>query len=201
MQRRSVGWWRIVAVAIALSLLLSHSWDRLGKATAGAPFQIAQAPSEETIADPLASVVSGLYEDPEGNFQIAILEGFGVNTVAGAPLFQTVDGNLAYSVVQVPLATAAPLPEIGLVEIAQQTLGNGEGFQTQTFSPLAGGGLQIAWSGRLSQGAAPPQSVSGTILAKQQGPTAYLLVVAALAEAEPQVPFVVTTLAETLEIL
>ncbi|NER78613.1 MAG: hypothetical protein F6K42_03365 [Leptolyngbya sp. SIO1D8] len=147
-------------------------------------------------------IVSGLYEDPQGKFQIGILDGYAVSTAAGSPLFQLGDGSLAYSVIRVPLDSESPLAEIGLVEIAQQTLGRGEGFQTQTFSTVPGGGLQIFWTGRFSrQSSAPPQPISGTLLVKQQGAEAYLLIVAAFEDAVAQVPRIITTLTNTLVIL
>jgi hypothetical protein len=101
----------------------------------------------------------------------------------------------------VPLNSDTPLTDIGLAEVAQRTLGRGEGFQTQTFNPLPGGGLQISWTGRFTQGAAPPQPVSGTVMVKQQGAQAYVLVVSALETAVPQVPQVVSVLLDTLKIL
>lgn len=164
---------------------------------------VAQEATDDT--DPIPSnpgiPITGNYEDPQGNFQVGLLEGYATRSAAGSPLFQNDDGSLAYSIVRVPLESETQLSEIGLVEIAQQTLGQGEGFQTQTFNTLPDGAVQIDWLGRLSQGTAPPQPVSGTILAKQQGAAAYLIVVAALDAAVEQVPDIVSTLADTLVVL
>lgn len=190
----------LVAIAIAISLLFGHGWNR--QIIAGSEGLIAQDSASDVpvLAVPGPSVV-GTYEDPQGNFQIGILDGYGVNSVSGFPLFQSTEGSLAYSVVKVLLKADTPLSDIGLVDVAQTALGNGEGFQTQTFTPVVGGGLQIAWSGRLSQGSAPPQPISGTVLAKQQGSEVYLIVVAALEAGAPQVSEMVSTLASTLQIL
>ncbi|MDB9529129.1 hypothetical protein PN498_24265 [Oscillatoria sp. CS-180] len=200
MSRRSVGWMGVAAIALTVALLLGYDWNNSGLTRSS--FQIAQeAPTdipELTAAEP---AISGTYEDPQGNFQIGILDGYGVSSMAGSPLFQSLDGGLAYSVVTVPLETDAPLSDIGLVDLAQTALSNGEGFQTQTFTPVSGGGLQISWSGRFSQGTSPSQPISGVVLAKQQGGEAYLLVVAALEEADLQVAQVVSTLASTLTLL
>ena len=198
MKRRSMGWLAIAAIALIGSLLLGPGWRSVA---ADPGLILAQTPEAPPALEAAQPALSGTYEDPQGQFQVGILEGYTVSTTAGSPLFQLPDGSLAYSVVRVPLSSDAPLPDIALVETARQALGNGEGFQTQTFTPVPGGGLQIAWSGRLSQGAAPPQPVSGTVLAKQQGAIAYLIVVAALESGAPQVPQVVSTLVDTLQIL
>jgi len=164
---------------------------------------IAQAPDDEipTLTAPVLPPISGTYEDPRGTFQIGIIDGYSVSTAGGAPLFQSEGGELAYSVLRVPLNSANDLSDIALVEIARQTLANGEGFRTQTFSSVTGGGLQINWSGRLSQGAAPPEPVSGTILAKQQEADVYLVIVSALEPAAAQIGQVLDVLSGTLTLL
>ena len=203
MKRRSFWWLGLAVIAVALSVLASPLWQ---EAWIAAPTSVLQVAQETPDSDSPPSDVNGLaiagdYTDPQGNFQIGVIEGYTVNSAAGSPLFQNGDGSLAYSVVRVPLNGDALLSEIGLVEIAQQTLGQGEGFQTQTFNTVADGGVQIAWTGRFSQGAAPPQPLTGTVLVKQQGAEAYLLIVAALEAATGQVPNIVSTLAGTLVIL
>lgn len=203
MNRRSMIWLGIAAIALTVSLLLGQGWPLAPSPVAADPRPVAQAPATElpTLEAATTPAISGTYEDPQGSFQVGILEGFSVSSVAGSPLFQNADGSLAYSVVRVPLTSANPLPDIGLVELARQVLDNGEGFQTQMFSSVAGGGLQIAWTGRLSQGGGPPKPLSGTILAKQQGEDVYFVVIAALATALPQVPPTVGVLSDTLTIL
>ncbi|MEM9505981.1 MAG: hypothetical protein AAGA01_18750 [Cyanobacteria bacterium P01_E01_bin.43] len=202
MNRRSMGWMGLAAIALTLSLWIGQSWQANSVAISSEPLPLAQATTEELpVLESAAASISGVYEDPQGNFQIGILDGVTVSSVSGSPLFQTADGSLAYGVVRIPLTSDGPVSDIGLVALAQQTLGNGEGFQTQSFIPVPEGGLQIPWSGRLSQGNAPPQPVSGTVLAKQQGATVYLLTIAALESAAPQVPQVLSTLSDTLTIL
>jgi hypothetical protein len=121
-----------------------------------------------------------------------------MSMVSGSPLFQKQDGSAAYSIVRVPLTGDAPLADIALVEIVQRSLGRGEGFQTQAFNPLPGGGLQIAWTGRLSQGATPAKPVSGTVLAKQQRAQVFLVVVAALETAVNELPQVAASVFNSL---
>ena len=202
MNRRPLAWLGVAAIALVVSLLVSSSGGNFGVAVF-ADVQIVQEttdtpPSSTVVPSP---IISGTYEDPQGRFQIGILNGYIVSSVSGSPLLQNADGSLAYSVVRVPLNSEAPIPDIGLVEFAQQTLNNGEGFQTQTFTLVPGGGLQIAWSGRLSQGGTPPQPISGTALAKQQGTEVYLLVIAALESGVSQVPQLVSLLSDSLTIL
>lgn len=202
MRRRSWGWVGITAIALVLSMMVGGQLSSQNQRQSASAEILAQQPAETSpAAGSSVPALSGTYEDPQGNFQVGILEGATTSTFAGHPLFQLPGGDLAYSIVRVPLNGEAALSDIALVELARQALDNGEGFQTQSFSPVPGGGLQIGWTGRLSQGAAPPQPISGTILAKQQGAEAYFLVVAALEAATEQVPQVLVTLSDTLKIL
>ncbi len=198
MKRRVWGWVGIGAIALLISIWLGQAWQPQGQVAAIVP--IAQAPAPVPTVTPAAPILSGTYTDPQGQFEIGILDGYAVSTVAGSPLFQTKDGSLAYSVVRVPLNSEVLLTDIAIVDITQSTLGRGEGFQTKVFTPLSGGGLQIDWVGRFSQGQAPTKPVQGTVLAKQKGAVMYLLVVAALEEASAQIPVTVSTLMNTLNI-
>lgn len=193
----------MAAIALAMSVIIGSAWQREGIAVSSAPVGIAQDVLPETTADETTSEmpIVGTYEDPQGRFQIGILESYSTNSVSGSPLFQAEDGSVAYSVVTVPVSNEAPLSDIALVEIAQQTFESGEGFQAQAFSTVPGGGLQIAWTGRLSAGAGPPQAVSGEILAKQQASEVYLLVIAAMEDGGANVSQTVSTLVSTLKIL
>ena len=201
MNRRSLGWLSIAAIALAISLWVGSGnlWTRPAVSAQGPV--LAQAPVEEPPAPVVAApAFSGTYEDPQGTFQIGILEGATTTTISGAPLFTLPDGGLAYSVVRLPLGSDTPLSEVALVALARQTLNTGEGFQTQTFTAVPQG-LQIAWTGRLSQGAGPPQPMQGSMLVRQAGAEVYLLVVAALEAANAQVPPTLVALADSLEVL
>lgn len=208
MQRRLLWWLSLAAIALSVTLLFgfgrSHSAAISPPASVpAAAIQLAQAPdpAPDSAAEPAALVISGNYEDPQGQFQVGIIEGYTVGSAAGAPLFESPDGSLAYSVVAVPVPGGGELSDIGLVDLAQSTFGRGEGFQTRSFSPIDGGGLQIAWTGRLTKGAAPPLPITGLIVAKQQGETAYLLIVSATNASAEQVPTAAATLASSLEAL
>lgn len=200
MTRRSLGWIGVAALALIAALMFGSGYVWITPAISTETALVAQANPEETgSVDGAAPTLSGIYEDPQGSFQIGLLEGATTTTAGGSPLFTLPDGSLSYSVVQLPLESEAPLPEVALVALANQALNNGEGFQTQTFTAVPQG-LQIDWTGRLSQRGAP-QPVSGGILASQQGATVYLLVVAALEDAVAQVPQTLVTLADSLEFL
>ncbi|WP_204138154.1 hypothetical protein [Halomicronema sp. CCY15110] len=200
MNRRSLGWIGVAVVALIAAVMFGtgHVW--LTPALSIEAPLLAQATTEATVsADGAVPTLSGIYEDPQGNFQVGLLEGAAVTIAGSSPLFTLPDGSLSYSVVPVPLDSETPLPEVTLVALANQALNNGEGFQTQTFTAVPQG-LQIDWTGRLSQRGAP-QPVSGSILASQQGATVYLLVVAALEDATAQVPQTLVALADSLEFL
>ncbi|MGF1459699.1 MAG: hypothetical protein ACFBSG_11810 [Leptolyngbyaceae cyanobacterium] len=200
MGRRSLGWIMVAAIAL-FTVLLSARVPLLPPAQSSEPTSLlAQAPLTESPELTADLTLSGTFEDPQGNFQIGILEGAATSTVSGSPMFELPNGSLAYSVVTVPLMSESPLSDIALAEIARQTLSNGEGFQSQTFTSVPNGGLQIVWSGRLSQRGAP-QPVSGSMLVRQQGMAAYVLVVAALESAAPMVPSALATLVESFNIL
>jgi hypothetical protein len=143
-------------------------------------------------------MVNGSFEDPQKRFQIGILDGFKVSSAGGSPLFQAADGSLAYTVAVAPLLPAES-PEAALVAAAQRTFGNGEGFIAgDDVQPLPGGGLRINWRGRLSQGATPPEPITGKIFARQRGEDAFLLLVAATSAGEPQLSDAIIALGSTL---
>ncbi|HEY9762167.1 MAG TPA: hypothetical protein V6D07_06550 [Trichocoleus sp.] len=163
-----------------------------------------QTPGASPPAQTLGALpISGTFQDPQKRFEIGILETMTVSAAGGNPLFQQPDGNLAYTVAVVPLTpgTTNALPDVALLQAAKDTFGRGEGFQTTGFQAVEGGGLQISWFGRLSQGPTPPKPVSGSILAKQQGNQIFLLLVAALEPSREQVAGAIATLAPTLKVL
>lgn len=184
--------YRVRLIILALvGLLLS-----LGLITTSSPQVQAQADEEA----PAAAEISGSYTDPLERFQVGILSGFSIDTVANAPLFQNADGSLAYTVTVEPLGTDSPvsLPDAELLRTAQAVFGDGEGFQTQGFQAVDGG-LEIAWRGRLSQ-TGPPVPIQGKILAKQQGNAIYLLMVAATETGVDQLDTAIILLSRTLAI-
>jgi hypothetical protein len=203
MKIRRIGWTVLAIVALVAALLLGQGARFVQALTppAAQTQVVAQAPD----APPPTPVptLEGTFTDPQERFEVGILATMTVSSAGGNPLFQRPDGSLAYSVVVVPLTpgTPDPLPDVALVRAAEEAFGAGEGFQTTGFQAMNGGGLQIGWRGRLSQGAAPPAPVTGTILAKQQGANVFLLAVAALEAGADQVEGAIATLAPTLKAL
>lgn len=198
MKRKRVRWIGLVFFFIPLLVSVIAKSPPVLMA---APGTIAAQVLPEVAPSAQSSVtVSGTYEDPLGLFQVAILENYSVSLASGSPVFHNGNGSLAYSVVRVPLPSASPISEIGLVEAARRTFEKGEGFQTQTFNSIPGNGTRINWTGRFSQGTAPPRPLSGTILASQRDAAVYLLMVAAFEDSASQVPEVLSILADTMTI-
>lgn len=189
------------AIALVTSILLTQGidWGLGFSGGAGSPLAQAQGnPPPQSLA-PALPMVSGSFEDPKGQFQIGILGGYTVSSVGGNPLFQATDGSLAYTVAVAPLPTASS-PEAAMVAAAQSTFGDGEGFVTGDVQPIPGGGVRINWTGRLSQGAAPPQPITGEIFARQRQAEVFLLMVAATGTSEAQVADAINTLGSTLTV-
>lgn len=188
--------WLMVAV-VSLSLCLGLGWRWSGAPSAA----VAQNAPPPTLA-PALPMIAGNFDDPQGRFQIGIFEGFQVNRVGNAPLIQSPDGSLAYTVAIAPLpGGAAMATETDLVQVTQQTFGQGEGFTTGGVQAIPGGGLRINWTGQLSQGATPPQPITGKVFARQRDSNAFLLMVAATADREEaQVSDAIVTLGGTLTV-
>ncbi|MFH7245215.1 MAG: hypothetical protein ACHWZW_20450 [Spirulina sp.] len=187
--------WLIVAL-LSLGLCLGLGWRWSGTNSAA----VAQNAPPPSLA-PALPMISGNFEDPQERFQIGIFEGYQVNRAGSAPVIQAPDGSLAYTVAITPLpAGSAPATEADLVQVTQQTFGQGEGFTTGDVQAIPGGGVRINWTGLLSQGAAPPQPIAGKIFARQRDSEAFLLMVAATAAAEAQVSDAIVTLGSTLTV-
>lgn len=182
----------IAAIALAASILLTQAMHLGGG--------MAQTNAPPPALAPALPMVSGNFADPQGRFQIGILDGYSVSSAGGNPLFQAADGSLAYTVAVAPFPTA-PTPEAALVAAAESTFGAGEGFVAgDDLQPIPGGGIRINWTGRLSQGAAPPQPITGKIFARQRDEAVFLLLVAATSAAEPQLSDAINALGGTLTV-
>lgn len=186
----------LIVMLLSLGLCLGLGWHWRGIPSAA----VAQNAPPPTLA-PALPMMSGNFEDAQGRFQIGIFEGYQVSRAGSAPLLQAPDGSLAYTVAIAPLPSGAAMAtEADLVQVSQETFGQGEGFTTGDVQAIPGGGLRINWTGRLSQGAAPPQPMVGKIFARQRGSEAFLLMVAATADREAQVSDAIVTLGGTLNV-
>ncbi|MFQ4137427.1 hypothetical protein PGN35_014015 [Nodosilinea sp. PGN35] len=181
-----------------VAILVSFSLAQAGSIVKN--HALAQTNAPPPALAPALPMVSGSFADPQGRFQIGIFEGYSVSSAGGNPLFQAADGSLAYTVAVAPLPSALT-PEAALVAAAESTFGAGEGFVAgDDVQPIPGGGIRINWTGRLSQGAAPPQPITGKIFARQRGESVFLLLVAATQTAEPQLSDAINALGGTLTV-
>jgi hypothetical protein len=191
-----VGLTVVITLAMGPWLLSSH-W-----AAARSPGSVmAQGnPTPQSLA-PALPMVSGRFEDPQGRFQIGILDGYQVSTVGGAPLLQAPDGRLAYTVAVSPLPPGeTSLSEAELVTLAETTFSQGEGFLAGNPQPLVGNGVRLSWTGRMTQGSSPPQPISGQIYARQRGDSVYVLLVAATEAGAAQVSDAIAALGSSLTV-
>lgn len=151
--------------------------DRLPKVpiSTASPPPLPAAPT----APPLA--VNGEYKDPNGRFKVGILQDFTISPLAGSVLFESRDGNLAYTVLALPQAklgvVGGTIPNDALIKIAQNAFKQGEGFATGEAKAITGG-LQIDWVGNLTI-AGTTQNVGGVILARPANDNVLLVLIAA----------------------
>ncbi|MCG8367782.1 MAG: hypothetical protein MJA27_31170 [Pseudanabaenales cyanobacterium] len=212
MKRNRVGWMGLALTALAAVLFMSGGhhfspFTQLIKRPSLIPTALAQtapqAPTKPTQVLSSGLSLSGNYQDPQGRFQIGLLEGYKVNTVANSPLFESADGRLAYTLVVLPIGdgkVTTTVTDAALVQAAQKTFQAGEGFRTTGFQPIEGGGMQISWMGSLTQQGLP-QPIQGIIVARQAEANIFLLMVAATEPAVDQIFDAVSTLTGTLQVL
>ena len=143
--------------------------------------------------------VGGTYEDPSGFYQVAILEGYKVSSTGRSPLFESPDGELAYTVLRLPRITKQRLTDGILAQIAIEELTQGEGFVATEYSQVAEGTVQVPWTGTLTQGRSG-QPMSGVIISSQPQQDVFLVLIAATETGAEQVPNVVATLLEGFEV-
>ena len=218
MKRNRVWWIGLASAALAVILLISggHHVSPLSHFNSltqsiNRPFLIPAVQAQtapQAVGDPNPVLSSGLalsgnYEDPQGRFQIGLLEAYKVSTVANSPLFESADGSLAYTLVVLPIGdgeVTTTVTDAALFRAAQETFQHGEGFRTTGFQPIEGGGIQISWIGALTQPGSP-QLMQGMIVARQAKANIFLLLVAATDPSGDQIFNLVSTLAGTLQVL
>lgn len=158
--------------------------------------QISAQAQPQNIAQSSSSLA--LYQDPNQRFQIGILEGYQVTAVANNPLITSPDGDLAYTVVVRPRATASPLSDASLAQVAIDTFRQGEGFVAQDWQIDPDDGIRISWSGSVTIGRTQ-QPMGGVILARQvpEKSNILLLLIAATESAANDVEPVLNALTGT----
>lgn len=146
--------------------------------------------------------LDGHFVDTQDNYQIGILEGYGVTSIGNSPLIEAPDGHLAYTVVTVPQVQNSfdrPLSDAALAQVAQGIFSRGEGFQATPYRSVPGG-VQISWTGQLTLGGVA-QPVGGELLALQTEKGITVLLVAATAVSAEEVPAAFSTLTNSLQFL
>lgn len=185
-----------VVVGVSPWLPFTHfSTTNVGSVSvAGQPLSnayIAQA-QEATPALP------GLFNDPSGQYEIALLDGYQTHAVANRSVIEAPDGSLAYTVVVVPtFKPGTPLTNAALAQVAQETFQRGEGFIVEAFQELSDGGVKMNWIGRLTTRGTQP--MSGTIFAQQSGDNVFLLMIAATDAAQNTLPEAIATLFDSFK--
>jgi len=152
---------------------------------------------EEPTAPPLE--IGGVYEDPNGFYQIAIVQDYKVGSTGKSPLFESPDGQVAYTVLRLPRLTRQRLTNGILAQIAVEELQRGEGFVAQGYIPLDEGVVQVPWTATLTQGR-NSQPMSGTLISTQLEQDVFLVLIAATEAGADQVPNLLTTLVDGLEV-
>lgn len=152
---------------------------------------------QEPTAPPLE--VGGTYEDPNGFYQIAIAQDYKVGSTGRDPLFESPDGQVAYTVWRLPRLTKQRLTNGILAQIAVEEMQRGEGFVGQSYISIDEGIVQVPWTGTLSQGR-NSQPMSGTLISTQQEQDVYLILIAATETGAEQVPNLLTTLVDGFEV-
>ncbi|GAB4303598.1 MAG: hypothetical protein Fur0025_44940 [Oscillatoriaceae cyanobacterium] len=121
------------------------------------------------------------YQDAKKRFEIGIIQDYKIGTVGEAPLIESPDGSLAYTVVVKPQPTANPLSYDALAQVAVTTFAQGEAFQAGTLQVVAQGEIEIPWTGKLTI-AKKTKDVGGVIVAKQQENQVFFLLISATDE-------------------
>ncbi len=137
------------------------------------------------------------YKDPQGRFQIGILEGYNVGFVGNFPLIESPAGNLAYTVVVRIRESNRLIPNVNLAQIAIETFERGEGFQPGSYQDLGTGSVLLPWTGTLKIGA-NNQPMQGSVLVRQSSNNIFLLLVSATEEKASEVDAAIVALSDTL---
>lgn len=156
--------------------------------------------SSETISAATLPLSKVPYKDPDGRFEVGILENYKVSAIADAPLIESADGNMAYTVVvQDKISNEEFTPE-AIAQMAINQFQRGEGFQPNQFQVLGGGEILIPWTGRVTIGR-KPQPISGSILVRQNPDKIVMLLVSATDAASENISSAIATLSNSFKFL
>jgi len=156
--------------------------------------------SSETISAPKVSLREQPYKDPQGRFEVGILENYKVSAIADAPLIESPDGTMAYTVVVQPKITPEQFSNEALAQIAINQFQRGEGFQPnqlKILEILAPGEILIPWTGRVTIGK-KTQPIRGSILVRQNPDKIVMLLLSATDDASQDISTAIATLSDSL---
>ncbi|MEM9214254.1 MAG: hypothetical protein AAGD25_07890 [Cyanobacteria bacterium P01_F01_bin.150] len=131
----------------------------------------------DPFSQPSSAAPSPSFTDPNNQYSIALLEGFKAHLIAGKSIFESPDGEVAYSVIVSPTLSNSTLTDAALAQIAQVTFQQGEGFAANNFQSLNSGGIKIEWTGQVTTRKTQP--LSGAIFVRQFDDSVFLLMLAA----------------------
>ena len=156
--------------------------------------------SSETISGERLPLNDAPYSDPQGRFEVGILENYNVSAIADAPLIESPDGTIAYTVVvQQKISNEQFTPE-AIAQMAINQFQGGEGFQADSFKVLAAGEILIPWTGRVTIGR-KAQPISGSILVRQNSERIVMLLLSGTDAAGDNLQNAIATLSNSLKFL
>jgi hypothetical protein len=157
-------------------------------------------PPAATLSAPTLPLSEAPYKDPHGRFEIGILQNYKVTAIADAPLIESPDGNLAYTVVVQGKITNESFTNEALAQMASNQFQRGEGFQPNQLKILSPGEILIPWTGSLTIGK-NKQPITGEILVRQNQDQIIMLLVSATEDAKDNIPSAIGTLSASLKSL
>lgn len=204
MKRKQLLWLGIAWMTAMMLAMVGFGFGRSAATDVPPALTIAQTPPPAAEAELTASTplpISGTYSDPAEQFQIAIVEGFTVGSAGTAPLFESADGQVAYTVVVTPVNFQAGVTELGqdtLVEVARNAFRRGEGFQIGEVIESPDGGVGISWTGQVTvdRNSLP---LTGNIIVRQSGANVISVLVSATEAGQAQLADLMATLVQSLE--
>jgi hypothetical protein len=153
-----------------------------------------------TLSAPTLPLSEAPYKDPQGRFEVGILQNYKVSQIADAPLIESPDGNLAYTVVVQGKITNESFTNEALAQMASNQFQRGEGFQPNQLKILSPGEILIPWTGSVTIGR-NKQPITGEILVRQNQEQIIMLLVSATEDAKDNIPSAIGTLSDSLKFL
>ncbi|NEP71083.1 MULTISPECIES: hypothetical protein [unclassified Okeania] len=150
----------------------------------------------EDVTNSLITLSSRLYKDSK--FEIGIIEDYQQKIIAGVPVFESPEGNLAYTVVVKPQVNLQQLDNQTLAIIAINEFARGEDFKPQEFQIIKPGEIALPWSGSLTINN-NTQPISGIILARQIDRNVFLLLISATDAKTEKITQILQVLSKSLK--